>query len=409
MVADHHPNGAEITLMRRGAVAMGIVESNITPLRGEDVPMDDDALIAQAIQRKVACPQLYLRLLGGDAKAAIFLAQVEYWQGITKNSDGWFYHTEKEWRDELGYSLYEVKRCVDVLTRFGMKFKKEKVNGAPCMHFKVEHETLKKEILKKLKNPATTSENEELDNQETSESNMQKLQNPSSTNCRIIKTKSTPKSNDIDTTDANASGDAACADAPSPALVSPLSIDTTMAAPGTANSITPPRTSSKRRSPAAPAARASPKEKASPEQQQYRDACWALLRGPGKRDSLTLGKSQDGKEVMAMDWLYRNKVPGQKVKEQFMVMLLDPKYRTKSISLTHLVDEYPGFKSDPVAFSAEYERRAANGARKPANGYAQSRNSTRTANIVTQADAETEHERLERLADEQLRKLSRKA
>ncbi len=177
----------------------------------------------------------------------------------------------------------------------------------------------------------------------------------------------TPQTPTIDTTtdtlaDANASGGAACADAPVVPVLAAVAVQVTPQ-PVTPKRSAPKATSPKGRSSAKPAARASPKEKtkATPEQQQYRDACWALLRGPGKLQGINLGIKGDNTEIRAMDWFYLNKVPGQQIKEQFMIMLMDPKYRTRNISMTHLKGEYPRFKDDPAAFRAEYEKHAQRG------------------------------------------------
>ena len=61
----------------------------------------------------VLCPTVFVRLLGGDHKAAILLSQILYWSDKTKDPDGWFYKSYADWQTETGLSEAQVRRIVN--------------------------------------------------------------------------------------------------------------------------------------------------------------------------------------------------------------------------------------------------------------------------------------------------------
>ena len=54
-------------------------------------------------------PRLFIDWTG-DHISALLLSQIIYWFSRTKDSDGWFYKSAKEWQDELGISDYQLAR-----------------------------------------------------------------------------------------------------------------------------------------------------------------------------------------------------------------------------------------------------------------------------------------------------------
>lgn len=104
-------------------------------------------------QAVLTIPTLYLDLLEDDIKTALFFSQVVYWSDKGKRSDGWFYKTDKEWKEEIRLSEYECKKARDKLVSLGVLLvSKKKANGVPTMHYKVEWDNLSKWVLEKFNN-----------------------------------------------------------------------------------------------------------------------------------------------------------------------------------------------------------------------------------------------------------------
>ncbi len=97
----------------------------------------------------VLCPTVFVRLLGGDHKAAIFLSQILYWSDRTKDKDGWFYKSYADWQLETGLSESQIRRIVNgdarvkaaqiTLRDLGVETKLQKVKrtGAPTLHYRI--------------------------------------------------------------------------------------------------------------------------------------------------------------------------------------------------------------------------------------------------------------------------------
>lgn len=98
----------------------------------------------------VLCPTVFVRLLGGDHKAAILLSQILYWGDRTKDRDGWFYKSYSDWQSETGLSESQVRRILNgdkrvkrpqlTLRDLGVetKLRKVKTTGAPTLHFRID-------------------------------------------------------------------------------------------------------------------------------------------------------------------------------------------------------------------------------------------------------------------------------
>jgi len=108
-------------------------------------------LIADATQRKrlIVYPTFLVELLH-DHHAAALIMQMLYWGDRTSDPDGWFYKSYAEWRDELGLSEYQVRRCLDgdprtpsdrlTLRDLGVETQRKKAGkfGAPILHYRVD-------------------------------------------------------------------------------------------------------------------------------------------------------------------------------------------------------------------------------------------------------------------------------
>ncbi|MEO8393302.1 MAG: hypothetical protein ABI700_09950 [Chloroflexota bacterium] len=97
----------------------------------------------------VLCPTAFVKLLSGDHKAAILLAQILYWGDRTRDPNGWFYKSYAEWKLETGLSESQVRRIVNgdprvqssqiTLRDLGVEtvLKKVKRTGAPTLHYRI--------------------------------------------------------------------------------------------------------------------------------------------------------------------------------------------------------------------------------------------------------------------------------
>lgn len=100
----------------------------------------------------VLCPTVFVKLLGGDHKAAILLSQILYWSDKTKDKDGWFYKSYADWQLETGLSETQVRRIVNgdprvkapqrILRELGVETRVRKVKhtGAPTLHYRIHQE-----------------------------------------------------------------------------------------------------------------------------------------------------------------------------------------------------------------------------------------------------------------------------
>ncbi len=152
-------------------------------------------------------------------------------------------------------------------------------------------------------------------------------------------------------TDANASGDAACADAPSAILASPLPIDVTGATLATANSVTPPRTLPKRRS---AAARASPKTPPTP-LEDYRAACFALLR-----EKYGNALAKEGRELAAIKRLFEKKISLEDVEGCWQATLLDPRWDTDPLTMAIIEEKLQVYLRGPLGYREGMQRKREN-------------------------------------------------
>lgn len=124
-------------------------------------------------QAVLTIPKLYLDMLEGDIKTALFLSQVVYWSDKGKREDGWFYKTDKEWCEELTLSEYECKKARDKLVGFGvLKVDKKKANGVPTMHYKVEWSNLSKWVSEKFNNRMFSVPDEDSDSKNLGNGNL---------------------------------------------------------------------------------------------------------------------------------------------------------------------------------------------------------------------------------------------
>ena len=79
--------------------------------------------------------------IGGSTNAGLMLSQAYYWSDRTKDPNGWFYKTKKEWEEETGLSRYEQENARKKLVNEGLL--EETRRGIPAkMYFKVDKEAI---------------------------------------------------------------------------------------------------------------------------------------------------------------------------------------------------------------------------------------------------------------------------
>jgi hypothetical protein len=85
---------------------------------------------------------LFIDFTGSHEKAQL-LTQMWYWAGKTKDRQGWFYKTYKEWHEETRIPEHSVRRFVKAFCDQGFLFVKfAKVGKAPVLHYRLDKDIL---------------------------------------------------------------------------------------------------------------------------------------------------------------------------------------------------------------------------------------------------------------------------
>lgn len=87
-----------------------------------------------------------IEFLDGDLYAALFLSQIFYWAGRTKDSEGWFYKSYEQWNEEIPLSEYQIRRITNLLKDKGIletKVKKLKTSTGEflqevAVHYRID-------------------------------------------------------------------------------------------------------------------------------------------------------------------------------------------------------------------------------------------------------------------------------
>ncbi|MDQ2190597.1 MULTISPECIES: hypothetical protein [unclassified Vibrio] len=87
------------------------------------------------LDRPVAFHRSFVRL-GIGVTGALLLSQSLYWSKRTNNTDGWFYKSAEEWKDETGMTRTELETARKKLRNLGIL--EEKKVGVPCrLHYRI--------------------------------------------------------------------------------------------------------------------------------------------------------------------------------------------------------------------------------------------------------------------------------
>ncbi len=96
--------------------------------------------ILTLLDRPIAYHRVFAEI-GGSVTAGVFLSQAVYWSQRTKDSDGWFWKTQKEWFEETYLKRREQEAARRELRAIGVL--EEKKKGTPAkLYFKINLETL---------------------------------------------------------------------------------------------------------------------------------------------------------------------------------------------------------------------------------------------------------------------------
>ncbi len=78
--------------------------------------------------------------LGDDHEAALLLSQIAFWARRTKDPEGWFYKTYREWYGETRLSAKQIRRAMKLFEkeRVGVQTRLRKVKNAPVLHYRLD-------------------------------------------------------------------------------------------------------------------------------------------------------------------------------------------------------------------------------------------------------------------------------
>lgn len=90
----------------------------------------------------VAVNSFFIEFMEG-LEGGAFLSQIVYWSDRSTRNDGFFYKTNKDWKEELFLTPYSVKKYTDILVDKGfLEAVLKKANGAPTYHYKLDMDKL---------------------------------------------------------------------------------------------------------------------------------------------------------------------------------------------------------------------------------------------------------------------------
>ena len=115
----------------------------------------------------VAVPRVFCQM-AGSLEGGTFLSQLIYWSDKGR-TDGWFYKTYDEWREEIFLSEYQIRKLVKEFVELGfLETKLKKANGAPTIHYRIKKQEFSEWILKYFRNQESViSQNQKCEIQET--------------------------------------------------------------------------------------------------------------------------------------------------------------------------------------------------------------------------------------------------
>lgn len=127
------------------------MQQNNTPLgAGQESPAFNWELLQTVLARPIAFHPIFARI-GGSTNAGLFLSQAFYWHtrgadAETEGGEGWFYKSQREWREETALSDEEQLTARRQLVRRGLI--EEKRRGLPArLYFRLKKDAILAAIL----------------------------------------------------------------------------------------------------------------------------------------------------------------------------------------------------------------------------------------------------------------------
>lgn len=97
-------------------------------------------MLRELLTRPVAFHPALARLFGGVNEALLW-QQINYWSDKGRREDGWIYKTKEELEEETTLTRDQQDRARKNLEKLGvLETKLMKADGAPTLHYKVDHE-----------------------------------------------------------------------------------------------------------------------------------------------------------------------------------------------------------------------------------------------------------------------------
>lgn len=119
--------------------------------RSSDVKQLIAAISGQA--NMLSIPRVYIDFTG-SVEAALLLSQIVYWSDRTKDEEGWFYKSYREWEEEITLSKYCVSKYVKRLQAAGvLETKVKKANGDPTLHYRLNWDAFSLSLVEFLHEP----------------------------------------------------------------------------------------------------------------------------------------------------------------------------------------------------------------------------------------------------------------
>ena len=101
----------------------------------------------------MSIPRVFIKWTG-SIETALFLSQIVHWSDKGHREDGFFYKSNDEWCEELGLSLYAVKKAKRELSELGIiETKLLKAKGTPTTHYRLNKDELNQWVRLKSTSP----------------------------------------------------------------------------------------------------------------------------------------------------------------------------------------------------------------------------------------------------------------
>lgn len=128
----------------------------------------EDGMLLELFDRSITFHRCFVRVTK-SVTGALLLSQALFWQARAKQSDGWWFKTQADWKEETGLSRQEL----DTAKKACSKFLKCEVRGIPATsHYKVDLKALQTSLLETRKLECEKQANSDAGNSQTTNIDM---------------------------------------------------------------------------------------------------------------------------------------------------------------------------------------------------------------------------------------------